>query len=1055
MRYLFKPWLLLGVLLATLLAIQPSARADVAKYKFTTGSEYLLIEILDDDLAHFEMAANDKGPLPNDDIYTSPMVLKTDYSGPSSTPVVSTDGNTIETSAMKLDVVTHGTQICVEFTDKSKPNARLTTVCPVNLDQGLKGLDIEPSETQNIYGLGQNLSQVPLGTADGDRLHQPPRQGSSKEGLEVGNGFEGLENAAVGNVQIPVYYAVGPDNTNYALFMDNVYWQKWDFGQDWWQARMYGDQLRFYFMTGADLPNLRSDFMELVGTPPVPPRKAFGLWVSEFGYDNWDEVETLKADLRKDKFPLDGFVLDLNWFGGIVVDDGSKSNMGRLDWDENQDSLTQGDRFHPYFFSDPSKKIKELDDDDIRLTTIEESYLANTVDTFTEMPSDLTSYKRTNGNCDPSNQSPVETVTGFWGEGRMIDWSDPKAGEWFHNNRRFPNLVKKGVNAHWTDLGEPETFDPAACYEGVETSLDGQKKNQHSDIHNLHNLLWDRSIWEGYHSKEGEKDELGVTNPRPFIVSRSGAAGIQRYGAAMWSGDIASNVKSLASHGNAQMQMSFSGVDYYGADTGGFRREVMPGNSKTAPFNTDYEDELFTQWFANASWFDVPVRPHTDNEFNSPPSNPSCSKNTGNRQPPCYETAPDRIGKKDSNLANIRQRYELMPYYYSLGYRAHLDGEPLMPPPLFYYQNDPELRQVGNEKLIGKDMLVGMVAGHGEYERDVYLPEGEWIDYYSHEWVDSSGETIKDVPTYRDGIFRLPAFVKAGAILPQMYVDENTKDAFGHRTDGSTHDELIVNVYVDDAASDFTLYEDDGLTLNYEDNGRPFYEYRTTNISQVQSGNTVNVTIDAAVNHKGDQTVARPFSGAVTNRANVVKLVVNDATATGVTVNGRALRQLSSEADFDAATTGWYNAGDNVVLAKAGKTNVNTAKAFAFAIQPITTPTTSVNFICDAGFTEVGQSMYIAGNLPELGNWDPAKAVKLDPNVYYDYISGKHVDGVGPTEPIWTGVVSSLPVTTDVEWKCLRRDESFNPNTVTWQADSNNTVTTPASGYAGRSYGKL
>ena len=65
-------------------------------------------------------------------------------------------------------------------------------------------------------------------------------------------------------------------------------------------------------------------------------------------------------------------------------------------------------------------------------------------------------------------------------------------------------------------------------------------------------------------------------NPRPFILTRSGAAGTQRYGAAMWSGDIASNLESLATHMNAQMHMSMSGIDYYGSDIGGFRREVMP-----------------------------------------------------------------------------------------------------------------------------------------------------------------------------------------------------------------------------------------------------------------------------------------------------------------------------------------------------------------------------------------------------------------------------------------------------------------------------------------------
>ncbi|MEI6336550.1 MAG: TIM-barrel domain-containing protein [Methylococcaceae bacterium] len=1074
MRYFFKPILALGVLPVILLAIQPSVSANVFQTKFNTGSEYLVVEILDDDLAHFEISSIGKGPSitnPPQLLYTSPMVLKTDYPGPSSAPIVSPDGNIIETRAMRLEIVKNNNQICIKFIDKSKPTVRLTTVCPVNLDQGLKGIDIEPGNIQNIYGLGQNLNQVTVGTADGDRISQgKAREGSYKNNQPLGNGFEGIQyGGMVGNVQIPVYYAVGPDNLNYALFMDNVYWQKWDFTQNWWQARMYGDQLRFYFMTGKNLPDLRAAFMELTGTPPVPPRKSFGMWVSEFGYDNWDEVDTLKTDLRKDKFPLDGFVLDLNWFGGIATGDASKSNMGRLNWDENQDALDQqncllGDKkrcgksvTYPYLFKNPSEKIKEYAQDDIRLTVIEESYLANTVDTFKTMPLDLTAYSRTNGKCDPNKQSLDDNVTGFWGKGRMIDWSDSKAGQWIHDNRRFPNMVKKGVNAHWTDLGEPETFDAGACYEGVETTADGSK-NQHSDIHNLHNLLWNKSIWDGYVSKKGTKDDLGVTNPRPFIVTRSGAAGTQRYGAAMWSGDIGSRLELLASHGNAQMQMSFSGIDYYGADTGGFRREVMPGNKNIpGPFDIDYQDELFTQWFANASWFDVPVRPHTDNEFNTPDDNPSCANNIGNRKPSCYETSPNHVGKKESNLANIRQRYELLPYYYSLAYRAYLKGEPLIPPPLFYYQNDTNLRLVGNEKLIGRDILIGMVAKHGEYERDVYLPAGKWVNYYSREWVDSKGETIKNVPAYRNGIFRLPAFVKAGAILPQMYVDENTKDAFGHRTDGSRHEELIVNVYADETPSNFTFYEDDGLTLNYTDNSRPFYEYRTTAISQNQAGNTVNITLDSAINQKGTATVTTPYPGAIMNRANIVKLVVKDASATAVTLNGQALPKKNSQAELDAASSGWYDAGDNLVLAKSDKIAVNTPKTFSFNLQAVKAPATSVNFVCDNGFTSLGQSIYVIGNIPELGNWESGKAVKLDPNIYYDYIKRSDKNLPGPTEPVWTGVVSHLPSNTSIEWKCLRREEgdSFNKSAITWQPGANNKLMTTASGYVGHSYGKM
>jgi hypothetical protein len=312
------------------------------------------------------------------------------------------------------------------------------------------------------------------------------------------------------------------------------------------------------------------------------------------------------------------------------------------------------------------------------------------------------------------------------------------------------------------------------------------------------------------------------------------------------------------------------------------------------------------------------------------------------------------------------------------------------------------------------------------------------------------------VPTYRNGIFRLPAFVRAGAILPHMYVDENTKDAFGHRMDGVAHNELIVNVYAGQIPSTFTLYEDDGSTLNYTDKGRPFYEYRTTAISQQQTGNTVNVTIDPALNLKGNQTANSPYPGAVTSRANIVKLVVNNAGASTVTLNGQALAKKNSKAEFDAASSAWYAAGDNLILAKSVTMDVGTAKVFSFSLQA-QAATTSANFVCDAGFTLPGQSIYVVGSIPELGNWDPAKAVKLDPNIYYDYISRSNKSLPGPTEPVWTGVISHLPANTAIEWKCIRREENaaFNRNTVAWEPGSNNKLTTTASGYAGQGYGKM
>ncbi|MDH4230576.1 MAG: DUF5110 domain-containing protein [Nitrospirota bacterium] len=995
--------------LSLLLIFCGSPFAEVPRVKFTADNRYLVIEALDDDLMHFEMSASDAGPNESAPLYNSPMIYKTDYAGPS---IFRHEGDVIETAGIKVRVNTQ--DLCISISDKVM-NRLLTILCPADLDKEWKGINLTSGQMKNVYGLGQQFKA--LGSADGDWLqHKVREEQPSGQAQFHGNGFMPFGQAGmVGNVQFPVMYAVGDDNLNYALFMDNVYKQRWDFSGDQWKVRMWGDQIRFHIMTGPDFPDLRRDYMELVGTPPVPPRKAFGLWVSEFGYKNWKQIDDLRAGLRRDNFPVDGFVLDLQWFGGIIPNS-PDSKMGRLDWDKD---MNDGNGF---YFSEPESNISFLKNDHIGLVAIEESYVNENTSTFSQMRTagNLFAYRTTNNVCNPALDNPA-MLTEWFGKAAMIDWSGPDAGAWIHDNRRFPNLVQKGIAGHWTDLGEPEKYDPDACYHGVEVTQAGTK-NRHGDIHNLYAFLWNRSIYDGYFRK---KD---IINSRPFIVTRSGASGSGRFGTAMWSGDIGSNLELLATHLNVQMHMSFSGIDYYGSDIGGFRREGMPYNSGHSG-NLQYQNELYTEWFANGSWFDVPVRPHTDNSFQ-----------TNMR----YETAPNLVGDRRSNLANLKQRYELIPYYYSLAYRAYLFGEPVIPPLVYYYQNDPNVRTTGHEKLIGKDLLVGAVAAHGEYVRNIYLPKGKWVNYHTRDWFDSSGQWINNFPTYIDGVLRLPVFVRAGAIIPMMYVDEQTKDAFGHRRDGSPRDELIVQVYEDPSPTQFTLYEDDGSTINYDSAKRPVYTTRTTAISQQKNNNLVTVIIDKASGN---------YANDPSSRNNIVRLVVDDARAGEVKLNGNALSERTSEAAFSNSSSGWFNAKRNLILIKSGIVNVTEKKTFTIKLQPAA-PTTTVNFVCDNGWTALGENIYVVGNKPELGNWDINKAVLLSPSVYYEYIYNPPPghNGPGPGTPKWSGLVQGLPSDTALEWKCVKKLNSGG-----WQfmPGNNKVVTLPQSGFAGSSIGSF
>ena len=255
-------------------------------------------------------------------------------------------------------------------------------------------------------------------------------------------------------------------------------------------------------------------------------------------------------------------------------------------------------------------------------------------------------------------------------------------------------------------------------------------------------------------------------------------------------------------------------------------------------------------------------------------------------------------------------------------------------------------------------------------------------------------------------------------------------------------------------ASNSTLYEDDGRTLNYDANGRPVYHFRTTEIGQQRVDNLVTVTILPALNVNSTS----PFTGAVNSRQNVVKLAVENAEAAEVTLNGTPLVRQTSESTFNAASSGWFNAGNNLILAKSQPLDVyKTTKIFSFRVQPIS-QTTSVNFVCDKGFTTPGESIYVVGNIPALGgpNWNTDRAVKLDPSIYYEYIVSPPAgnNGPGPFAPVWTGIISGIPSNITFEWKCLLKKDD-GTGEVKWQPGSNNTFTTTSSGYAGRSYGSF
>lgn len=809
---------------------------------FQAGDLTLVVELLDDDLAHFEM-----NTAAGEAIWTSPMVAKTDYAGPSAVTMVSE--GVIETPDMRLKIDPE--TLCLAITDLTRqPEVLLTTLCVAALPDEPVELTFTPEGTTDVYGLGQHFQR--RGDINDNWFGQRRLMLNA-----YGNELTSFNGGNVGNTQIPIIYALGEGTQNYALFVDEIHWQYWSFTGDPFELEVQNLPLRWYVMTGSNLADLRQDYMELTGRPPVPPRQMFGLWVSEYGYENWDELTGVLDSLQAANFPLDGFVLDLQWFGGITPK--ADSQMGSLAWDEAN-------------FPDPARFINHLRQEyGIGIMTIEESYVSEGASNYDEALAAGVLLRR----CEMADCDLI-VMDEWWGKGGMVDWSNPAAAEWWHDHRR-QHLIDAGVMAHWTDLGEPEIYDEIAWYYGFPEL----EQHNHADVHNVYNLLWSKSIWEGYQRNGVER--------RPFILSRSGTAGSQRYGVAMWSGDIGANMPSLTAQMNVQAQMALSGIDYFGSDIGGFYRQA--GDPLLDA------DEMYTLWLANSALLDVPLRPHAANLQNA------------------YETAPSLIGDVASNLENVRLRYELSPYLYTLAHEAYRTGAPVFPPPVYYFQEDPNARKLASQKMIGPLMMMATVTGYNTEAVMVYLPAGGWFNYLTNEFIESAGEWI-EVPTLLDGLVRVPLFVRTGAIIPQMPVDEQTFNMLGQRRDGSSSHDLIIRAYGGQAAGSFRLIEDDGETMAYQ-NGM----VRETQITQgaVEGGWFIEVVPSGA-----------GYAGEPEQRGIEVRLIDPTASVGAVTLNGEVLPLMGSLDEFDAAAQGWMVVEPGQIRVKAGMVETTASLRFEF-----------------------------------------------------------------------------------------------------------------------------
>jgi alpha-glucosidase len=304
------------------------------------------------------------------------------------------------------------------------------------------------------------------------------------------------------------------------------------------------------------------------------------------------------------------------------------------------------------------------------------------------------------------------------GDSVFVDYTLPAARRWWGDLHRA--LTDHGVAGIWTDMNEPSDFvDQTGTTQLDVVSYDEGQLSTHAKNRNVFALLMARATYEGL--------ERLRPNERPFVITRAGYAGIQRY-ATMWTGDNTSTWEALSLSLPMLQSLGLSGETFVGADIGGFFGSVSA--------------ELLTRWY-QVGFLTPLCRNH---------------KAIGG-----YDQEPWRFGQYYEDIIRkyLQLRYRLLPFLYTTLEEAHRTGVPLLRPLLLNYQHDANTLTIDDEFMVGSDLLVAPILHTGQTQRLVYLPEDTWYDYWTGKQHAGGVMLGVDAP-----LETVPLFVRAGAMIP-------------------------------------------------------------------------------------------------------------------------------------------------------------------------------------------------------------------------------------------------------------------------------------------------
>ncbi len=511
-----------------------------------------------------------------------------------------------------------------------------------------------------------------------------------------------------------------------------------------------GDGEDYYFVYGPALDKVVAGYRLLTGQAAMMPQWSFGLWQSRQRYETSQQSLDVVNEFRRREIPFDNIVQD--W----------------MYWPENAWGSHQ---FDPARFPDPLAWIQAIHDLHAHLMISVWGKFYPTTDNAKAMQQAGFLYQ-------PTLDENIHDWVGRGGYNyTFYDAFNPAARQLFWK-QLDADLFSKHVDAWWMDATEPDVVQPSP------PTLDKQKHfigttalGPAARVLNGYALMNSAGIYEG--------QRASAPDQRVFILTRSGYAGQQRYGAVTWSGDITSTWTALAKQIPAGLGFCLSGVPYWTMDTGGYTMETRFSTNNPTPASLDEWRELNARWFEYSA-FTPFLRVHGE-------LRPREMWNIGDETTPVYQ----------AELKFDQLRYALFPYIYSLAGDVVQNAGTMMRPLVMDFPQDATARELTDEYQFGPAFLVAPVTKYQARSRPVYLPAGAaWYDFWTGH-AQPGGQTI-DAPAPYDA---MPLFVRAGSIIPygpaEQYVAEKPADT------------LTLYVYAG-ADGKFTLYEDDGLTYAYE-----------------------------------------------------------------------------------------------------------------------------------------------------------------------------------------------------------------------------------------------